>query len=325
MSFMVLRWAGRQTTGSMAAKAVLMALADFANDNGEAWPSTAAIAERAEMNVKTVITMLARLERKGLIADTGKRVGRTAQVKRWVLGPGLEGANDDDDDTPPADPASTSGNGIAGEDGRKRKPSVSSLKATRKRVTEAVRESLSSGNKFPSESRGRAMKDDLPDWLPQSAWQSFTGMRREKGRPVTRCAVRLLVARLASLRQAGHEPAAVLLQSAMNSWTDLYPVDCAKTETAAVRNLDDTLPTSFDHPDEDPRCAALRNRIAEGLGAATYGAWIHPLRFSFTGATLTLKADSPVRADYIRNHLLARITPLVRPMLPVGTAVTVQG
>ena len=322
MSFMILHWAGRQTTGSMAGKAVLMALADYANDNGEAWPSTAAIAERAEMNVKTVAAALAQLERKRVIADTRARVGRTCQVKAWTLGPSRTVANDNDG-TNPVGPATTQSN--AREDPPKRKPSVSSAKATRKRVTEPVRETLSSGNKFPSESRARERKDDLPDWLPRPAWQSFTGMRREKGKPVTRCAVRLLIAKLDTLRHSGHDPAAVLLQSVINSWTDLYPIVRTKTGTAVATDARDMSSISFDHADEDPRCAMLRRRIADGLGAATYHAWIRGLRFERTGATLVLRVASTFQADYIRNQLLAKILPLVRPLLPAGTAVTLRG
>jgi DNA-binding transcriptional regulator YhcF (GntR family) len=122
MSFDALAWAAKQKPGNLAAKMVLLALANYAGETGLAYPSTAAIAEFGDMNPKTATAALDRLEALGLIEDTQKRVGSTKQIKVYKLN--LE--------TTPKTEAS-----------QKRKPSVSSGKGTQKRVTDTVREPVS--------------------------------------------------------------------------------------------------------------------------------------------------------------------------------------
>jgi len=85
VSFDALSWAAKQKPGNLAAKMVLLALANYANDAGEAYPSTAAIAEFGDMNHKTATVALDRLEVLGLISDTGRKSGRSGQIKVYRL------------------------------------------------------------------------------------------------------------------------------------------------------------------------------------------------------------------------------------------------
>jgi len=85
VSFDALSWAAKQKPGNLAAKMVLLALANYANEAGEAYPSTAAIAEFGDMNHKTATVALDRLEALGLIADTGRKSGRSGQIKVYRL------------------------------------------------------------------------------------------------------------------------------------------------------------------------------------------------------------------------------------------------
>ena len=81
-------WAAAQRPPKCADKAVLWALADASHRaTWEAFPSVAAIGAFAMLNRKQVIASLDRLERAGLIRDSGRRVGRTAQVKVYLLRP----------------------------------------------------------------------------------------------------------------------------------------------------------------------------------------------------------------------------------------------
>lgn len=68
-----------------SAKLVLIALANFQNANGWCYPSAKRIAEETDLDLKTVRSSLAGLEVASIIIDTGKRVGRTAQVKVYSL------------------------------------------------------------------------------------------------------------------------------------------------------------------------------------------------------------------------------------------------
>lgn len=85
MSVAAVKWAIRQTPPKPADKLVLWIVADALNKDGEAYPSVAAIVAGTGLNRKMVIDSMARLQRVGLILDTGKRIGRTKQVKVWTL------------------------------------------------------------------------------------------------------------------------------------------------------------------------------------------------------------------------------------------------
>jgi hypothetical protein len=144
MSFAALAWAAKQQTGGLATKSVLLALANYADEHGCAYPSTAAIAAFGEMDHKTATTALDRLVAAGLISDTGEREGRTKQVKVYQLA--LE-----------SQPKT--------EAFQKRKPPVSEPKAPQKRGTDTIREPVS--QKATPSSNKRASKSRLPaDFIP---------------------------------------------------------------------------------------------------------------------------------------------------------------
>lgn len=85
MSLDALTWAFKLEVRPSMAKFVLVALADYASDKDMAFPSIETISNKTCMNRKTVIGHLDWLESKGLIRDTGKRVGATQQVKVFQL------------------------------------------------------------------------------------------------------------------------------------------------------------------------------------------------------------------------------------------------
>lgn len=86
MSWPALSWAKSMKVGSSTEKAVLLALAYRHNEDlGYCYPSIASICEFTELNRKTVIGVLGKLEAKGFIADTGVRVGRTKSVIAYRL------------------------------------------------------------------------------------------------------------------------------------------------------------------------------------------------------------------------------------------------
>ncbi len=67
MSFQATNWASRQSTGSVSAKAVLLALANYAGERGECYPSQERLAAQTEQSVDTVQRRLRDLARAGLI------------------------------------------------------------------------------------------------------------------------------------------------------------------------------------------------------------------------------------------------------------------
>jgi|GEM_PF-6126735 len=66
-------------------KFILVALADYANEVGEAYPSTETICSKTSLDRKTVLAGLSSLSDLGFIEDTGQRKGKTGQVKVWHL------------------------------------------------------------------------------------------------------------------------------------------------------------------------------------------------------------------------------------------------
>ncbi|NUG02229.1 helix-turn-helix domain-containing protein [Acinetobacter oleivorans] len=66
-------------------KLVLLSLADRAGETHECYPSIARLVEDTEMDRKTVLKIIDELIEDGFIIDTGKREGKTKQVKVYLL------------------------------------------------------------------------------------------------------------------------------------------------------------------------------------------------------------------------------------------------
>lgn len=87
MSIAALKWVFDDADAPTAhAMLVLMVYANFANEHGRAYPSTETVAAKTRQNVKTVRAAIDALELADLLVDTGKRVGRTGNVKVYALG-----------------------------------------------------------------------------------------------------------------------------------------------------------------------------------------------------------------------------------------------
>lgn len=79
-------WAARQQAVRPLDKLLLLAFADHADKaTGECFPSVAALCEWTGCDRKTVMKSTASLEAAGLLVDTGRRCGRTRQVKVYRL------------------------------------------------------------------------------------------------------------------------------------------------------------------------------------------------------------------------------------------------
>lgn len=74
MSVEAITWASKQTAGSPGAKLVLIALANYANDRHECWPSQNTLAQWTEQSDRTIRTHLATLESMGLISRQSREV-----------------------------------------------------------------------------------------------------------------------------------------------------------------------------------------------------------------------------------------------------------
>lgn len=86
MSLNATRWAWAQQDLTPSEKLTLLALADRANDAGNAWPSWADIAARTGLGRSSIARSLAKLKELGLITDTGMKRGKAVTVYRCQCG-----------------------------------------------------------------------------------------------------------------------------------------------------------------------------------------------------------------------------------------------
>jgi len=64
----------------------------------------------------------------------------------------------------------------------------------------------------------------LPDWIPSESWKGYEEMRNKSRKPMTDRARAMIVKQLESLKAQGHEPTAVLAQSEVHNWADVYAI-----------------------------------------------------------------------------------------------------
>jgi CRISPR/Cas system-associated endonuclease Cas3-HD len=69
----------------------------------------------------------------------------------------------------------------------------------------------------------QVLEVEIPDWVPLESWNGYIEMRKAQKKPPTNYAVTLLLKKLNSYRQSGYELTAVLEQSIINNWIDVYP------------------------------------------------------------------------------------------------------
>ena len=199
VSFTALAWASKQSTGRASDKLVLYGLADRHNEEVDlAYPSVAWLCEFGDLNRKTVIAALARLEAAGIIADSGKRVGKTGQIKAYRLA--LQ--------TVPKT-----------EQSRKRNSPKKSRKQSQKRDTEPVRNlCLSNDKQYTRE----ADWPEIPDWMPVEPWNGFIAMRKARKKYPTDRAVTTILNKLERWRSAGHDVGDILDRATEGCWTTIY-------------------------------------------------------------------------------------------------------
>jgi len=75
-------------------------------------------------------------------------------------------------------------------------------------------------------------KQGPPEWLPSDAWAEYRKMREAIGSPLSAAAQKRALHTLSRLRDDGHDPEAVLKQSAAKGWRGLFPVKGSGNDAA---------------------------------------------------------------------------------------------
>jgi hypothetical protein len=84
---------------------------------------------------------------------------------------------------------------------------------------------------------------EVPEWIPAEPWEEFVAMRRAKGQrtPFTVGAAKGVIAKLDTFRASGVDLAAVLRQSTVNGWADVYELKPQKAGSVPPQQLEGAL------------------------------------------------------------------------------------
>ena len=199
-----------------AQKAVLVSLADNANDQGVCWPSVESIAMRTCLSERSVQNSIKWLIEQGALhaqQRNGRSTVYTVTPAAFAPPQQLRGANNDEtpannDRTPAAfapTPAAAAPRTVNEPSKNRKEPSNTCARKKSKQADE--------------------IEIELPDWLPADAWTDWVEHRREVKAPLTQRAAELSIKTLAKLKDQGNNPVEVIEQSVLSGkWTALYPV-----------------------------------------------------------------------------------------------------
>lgn len=191
-------------------KLALISLADQANDDGVSWPGVNSIAKRTCLSERSVQRAIADLVEAGLL-ERRERPGTSTvyRITPLAFRTGTEAILRGDTpsprqtDTPGATPSHPRGDTQTPQG---RQPDTLSV----------IEPSLNR--------QGTKAAPDAPPWLPYELWQDFEKMRKAKRAPMTDRARCLMWRRLEKLEAAGENIAAVLEQSILHSWSNVFAV-----------------------------------------------------------------------------------------------------
>lgn len=224
MSVEAISWALKQRVGRSSTKHVLTLMANCASAPAHrCYTSMAYLVEASELDRKTVISSIQKLEELGLISDAGERTGRTGQIVVYQLhidavdnqSEGSQKRNSSENGTVPKTDGKGPKNG--GKGSQKRTETVPKTG----HVTEGTKEEQKGTQ--PRAKRAK-VSVHLPDWMPEKSWQDWLDHRAAMKAPFTQRAAELSITVLDRLRSEGHDPVAVIDQSVLRGWTGLFPI-----------------------------------------------------------------------------------------------------
>jgi hypothetical protein len=172
---------------SSTQKLVLLALADWANDEGLCWPSIERVAKKSSLKKRAVQLAIRSLEEMQFIRREeviGKGNKYWIQIPVHHMHPCIK-------DTPP----------------------VHEVHGTR--ASDAPNTSITH----------QLTTNDIlgiPDWMPMDAWNGWVEMRKKRKRPLTDRATARAINKLDAIRAKGHDIEDLLDRSTINGWLDIY-------------------------------------------------------------------------------------------------------
>lgn len=170
-------------------KLVMLALADWANDEGLCWPSIEKLCNKSSLSRRTVQVAIRGLCDMGVLIQE-QVSGRGC--KYWV------------------------------------RVGVQQMHPCSSGAPEAREMHPRGAADAPNTSKTHQLttKDIIgpPDWMPIDAWDGWLEMRKARKKPLTERAMARAINKLDAMRQAGQDIAEVLDRSTLNGWTDVYEI-----------------------------------------------------------------------------------------------------
>ena len=207
-------------------KFVLLALADYANDNAEAYPKQSTIAEWTCYARQTVNEALNSLEAAGLIQakqtyrDDG---GKSVKVYRLTFVDTPHVSEDDMGMSARTTRACRPGRQPHVSQDDSKNPQEGTPKKEPKKHTRA--KTKTTRRRFDPASI------PLPDFVSRDWWEAFTQHRKDLGKPLTEQAAKLTLDKLA---KAPLDADAMLRTSIERGWTGVFPLDKPTRKGAAT-------------------------------------------------------------------------------------------
>lgn len=193
---------------SPAQKAVLISLADQANDDGYCWPSVGTIASRTCLSERAVQGAIKWLQSARLLGASERRgTSSVYQITPAAYAPPQE--------MRPAANAPTPADAAP--------PPPQMLHPTPADAAPKPSMNRHLNRKEPKDTRADATGFVLPDWIPADAWAAFMETRKTKKAKSTAYALGLIVKSLEAFKAGGHDPLAILNTSIKAGWSDVYP------------------------------------------------------------------------------------------------------
>ena len=213
MSIYALNLAFKADIANSSTKFVFVALADYANEEMEIYPTIESIIWKTSLNKKTILLAIEKLINCGVLVDTGQKKGKTKQTKVYKI---------DIERVPIL------------EQYQKRNSSNFSNKESQKRdslrVPKTVHRTI---NNITTIEPPLTPISPLPDWMPLDAWEGYC---KHRGKSFTNHAKELAIKKLDAFRNNGFNPREILENSIMNGWKGLFQPQSKVQTNAKVIN-----------------------------------------------------------------------------------------
>lgn len=213
MSIDALSWAFSLDLPGPATKLTLLALANYANEDHESYPSQKTLSKRTCLSERAIRKHLVILEELGiLVRTTRKRVNGTFTTDLFTLQVGAKPSSGIQNQRH-AVPQAQIADGTPCHDQRHVVPQPAARGAGQESSLNTT------VTKTEPENTG-----DLPHGISQEAWTGFLDMRNKQGKPPTDNAIKLLYRNLGKFKDEGQDVNAILEQSIVNGWTNVYRI-----------------------------------------------------------------------------------------------------